>query len=281
MNTLTINRLPSRTWNFLRVNETALSWDEAQTADLGAETLSLSGTPEPVRIPVEGAGAYSRKKIAVEAQPGSRLTVFETFMAEENLAVETELTVRAGATVRLVQVQRTKPGSVLYSKITGTCAESGRIELVQVFPGSGDVYADTLIDLPADGGSFQADIGYLGQRSQTIDMNLVVNHFGRHTECEINIIALDAADNGHEFVLLRLRRFHRQEGSLDRHNAKLQLFHFNSSMILFVNIVVKLCKKKWRTQNRRLFRYVFPSFCRFVRLSTDLIVPPFSAGRLF
>ena len=25
MNTLTINRLPSRTWNFLRVNETALS----------------------------------------------------------------------------------------------------------------------------------------------------------------------------------------------------------------------------------------------------------------
>ena len=37
MNTLTINRLPSRTWNFLRVNETALSWDEAQTADLGAE----------------------------------------------------------------------------------------------------------------------------------------------------------------------------------------------------------------------------------------------------
>ena len=34
MNTLTINRLPSRTWNFLRVNETALSWDEAQTADL-------------------------------------------------------------------------------------------------------------------------------------------------------------------------------------------------------------------------------------------------------
>lgn len=186
MNTLTINRLPSRTWNFLRVNETALSWDEAQTADLGAETRSLSGTPEPVHIPVEGAGAYSRKKIAVEAQPGSRLTVFETFMAEENLAVETELTVRAGATVRLVQVQRTKPGSVLYSKITGTCAESGRIELVQVFPGSGDVYADTLIDLPADGGSFQADIGYLGQHSQTIDMNLVVNHFGKHTECEIN-----------------------------------------------------------------------------------------------
>lgn len=98
---------------------------------------------------------------------------------------------------------------------------------------------------------------------------------------DLNIIALDAADNGHEFVLLRLRRFHRQEGSLDRHNAKLQLFHFSSSMILFVNIVVKLCKKKWRTQNRRLFRYVFPSFCRFVRLSTDLIVPPFSAGRLF
>ena len=102
MNTLTINRLPSRTWNFLRVNETALSWDEAQTADLGAETLSLSGTPEPVRIPVEGAGAYSHKKIAVEAQSGSRLTVFETFMAEENLATSLENQYSRHAENRLV-----------------------------------------------------------------------------------------------------------------------------------------------------------------------------------
>ena len=59
MNTLTINRLPSRTWNFLRVNETALSWDEAQTADLGAETLSLSGTPEAASASPSRARAHT------------------------------------------------------------------------------------------------------------------------------------------------------------------------------------------------------------------------------
>jgi hypothetical protein len=185
MNTLTINRLPSRTWNFLRVNETALSWDEAQTADLGAETRSLSGTPEPVRIPVEGAGAYSRKKIAVEAQPGSRLTVFETFMAEENLAVETELTVRAGATVRLVQVQRHEARLRALQQDHRHLRRERRIELVPVFPGSGQRLC-RYAHRPVRGlGRFQADLGYLGPRSQTIDLNLVVNPSGGPPGCEI------------------------------------------------------------------------------------------------
>lgn len=33
---------------------------------------------------------------------------------------------------------------------------------------------------------FKSDIGYLGQREQTVDINLVVNHYGKSTESEIN-----------------------------------------------------------------------------------------------
>lgn len=186
MNTLTINRLPLADVELPARQRDGAPAGTKRRPPTSARRLSLSARRSPSASPSRARAHTAARKSPSRRSPGSRLTVFETFMAEENLAVETELTVRAGATVRLVQVQRTKSGSVLYSKITGTCAESGRIELVQVFPGSGDVYADTLIDLPADGGSFQADIGYLGQRSQTIDMNLVVNHFGRHTECEIN-----------------------------------------------------------------------------------------------
>lgn len=155
MNTLTINRLPSRTWNFLRVNETALQLGRsADRRPRRGDALSLrhaGARPHPRRGRGRIQPQENRRRGAVRQPPD----VFETFMAEENIAVETELTVRAGATVRLVQVQRTKPGSVLYSKITGTCAESGRIELVQVFPGSGDVYADTLIDLPRTAAAFR------------------------------------------------------------------------------------------------------------------------------
>ena len=184
-NSISVNRLPVRTWNFLNVNGAALPWDETQTVALDAEAFSLAGAPKPLRLTVEGKGAYSRKRISVEALPGSRVTLIETLRAERSLAVETRLTVRDGACVRLVQVQCAKPSSVLYSRVDGVCEGNGRIELVQVFPGGGDVYADTQITLPADGGCFQADIGYLGQQSQRLDMNLVVEHYGKRTQSEI------------------------------------------------------------------------------------------------
>ncbi len=183
--TVSVNRLPVRTWSFLNVNGASLPWDETQTVTPDAEAFSLAGAPEPLRLRIEGEGVYSRRRISVEALPGSRVTLIETLCPEHSLAVETALTVRAGAYVRLVQLQCGKPGSVLYGRVDGVCEENGRIELVQVLPGSGDVYADTHIQLPADGGCFQADIGYLGQRSQRLDMNLVVEHHGRHTQSEI------------------------------------------------------------------------------------------------
>ena len=43
-----------------------------------------------------------------------------------------------------------------------------------------------LIELTGDKSSFKSDIGYLGQREQTVDINLVVNHYGKSTESEIN-----------------------------------------------------------------------------------------------
>ena len=37
-----------------------------------------------------------------------------------------------------------------------------------------------------EGSGFKADIGYLGQREQKLDMNLAVDHWGKSTESEIN-----------------------------------------------------------------------------------------------
>ena len=45
--------------------------------------------------------------------------------------------------------------------------------------GLGDVYK-------RQGAGFSAGIGYLGQKQQTVDMNLVVNHWGQKTTSEIN-----------------------------------------------------------------------------------------------
>ena len=181
-----INRLPSKTWNWLKVNEAVLDWDNDRTTDLGAGFFAAGGEEnEPIRVEIEGKGEYSYKAVNVTAKAGSRVTVYEIFRAGANLAVETRLTVRENATVRLVQVQATQPGSVLYNSVTGECADGGRIELTQVLVGRGDVYCDSGVELNGRQSGLKAEIGYLGRDDQKLDMNLVVNHWGKNTRSEI------------------------------------------------------------------------------------------------
>lgn len=187
MEKMIINKLPARTWNRLNVNEAAIDWDEAQTKELAGESYSASGVEpaSPVRIRVDGAEAYSRKRIRIEAAEGTRITVFEDLRAEGSLAVHTELEAGKNAVIRLIQLQSAGVDTLLYSEVTGNCAENGRVELTQILMGDGGLYSDSRFELKGDGSGLKAGIGYLGQKNQKIDINLVANHYGKHTESEI------------------------------------------------------------------------------------------------
>ena len=180
--TILINRLPTRTWNRLGVNETALTWEDA--ADLGTEQVTAAG--QTVRLDISGDGAYSEKRVDIHAPEGQTVTVFETLRAEDKLLVRTELHVEKNARVRLVQIQNTAQGSLLRLENNGRCAENAQVELIQILLGRGDVYSDGHFALNGTGAGFQAGIGYLGQKQQTVDLNLVVDHWGQKTTSEIN-----------------------------------------------------------------------------------------------
>ena len=180
--TILINRLPTRTWNRLGVNETALTWEDA--ADLGTEKITAAG--QTVRLDIAGDGNYSEKRVDIHAPEGQTVTVFETLRSADKLLVRTELHVEKDARVRLVQIQNTAQDSLLQLETDGRCAENGQVELIQILLGRGDVYSDGRFALNGTGAGFQAGIGYLGQRQQTLDLNLVVDHWGQKTTSEIN-----------------------------------------------------------------------------------------------
>lgn len=180
--TILINRLPTRTWNRLGVNETALTWEDA--ADLGTEQITAAG--QTVRLDISGDGAYSEKRVDIHAPEGQTVTVFETLRSEDKLLVRTELHVEKDARVRLVQIQNAAHDSLLRLENNGRCDENGQVELIQILLGRGDVYSDGHFALNGTGAGFQAGIGYLGQKQQTVDLNLVVDHWGQKTTSEIN-----------------------------------------------------------------------------------------------
>lgn len=85
--TILINRLPTRTWNRLGVNETAIAWGQAD--DLGTERITAAGQIE--RLEITGSGERGEKTVDVHVPAGQTVTVFETLRAEKGLLVRTAL----------------------------------------------------------------------------------------------------------------------------------------------------------------------------------------------
>lgn len=185
-----INQLPSRTWRFLGVNEAGIPWDE-ETADV-QEVQTVTAPDSTLHLTSDSC--FSRRSVHASADEGKRITLLETVRTSGTMHAVTELTASDGAQIELIQLLAPDENACVYSEIKGRCIGSGRIVLKQVMLGHGDVYAGTGISLDGAQSSFQADIGYLVRKNQTLDMNLVVEHFGQKTKSEINASgALDDA----------------------------------------------------------------------------------------
>ena len=169
-----------RTWNRLGVNEASIDWDESATVVLPEESA------EKADMLIASDAAYARRRVTVQAEKGAKKSLFQTLRTAGKLHVQTELTAEDGAEIELIQLVAPGENALVYDEVIGHCHGSGRIVLRQVTLGHGDVYAQTGIGLDGENASFAANIGYLARKNQTLDINLVVNHWGKKTKCEIN-----------------------------------------------------------------------------------------------
>lgn len=182
-----VNQLPSPTWNWLKVNEAAFPWDSQKERVMEPVDLTLAPGDNEARLDrVSGEAEYDRKDLSLTAPAESRGTWFQVLEGRGNQAVTTKISLGEKAQVRLVQILRAPEGRGLYSRIEVDCAENASFSLTQILLGDGDLYADTAVTLRGDGSAFGADLGYLGRNTQTLDMNVAVDHFGKNTESRID-----------------------------------------------------------------------------------------------
>lgn len=188
MSEIKINKLASRTWNRLGVNEARIEWDEKNTVSLGDESVCAKSGEEPktVRFSVSDNGGYSSRNIFVDAEKDSSVTVFEICTAKAPLCVNVKVTARENASVRLIQLINPSEGAVLRHETSADCAENAKFEIISVLIGDGDIYSDNHIGLIGDGSSLSAETAYLGESGRTIDCNITSEHYGRSTKSEIN-----------------------------------------------------------------------------------------------
>lgn len=221
---ININKLPAKTWHWLRMNETKLpvcltsapcdiriegveaspesgNFDRIETgagresdavfanAPVKAVKAAEGSSAGTVYASVSGGTEADAGVLCVMAEAGSDVTVIETFADDEagTLAFRTRCDVKANAHVRLVQVFLQGEKRTVLNDVGSECEGGGRFDVLQIFLGKGNLLNGVRCELMGKGAETNMDIGYLGQNKQVIDINLIINHIGKKTLSNIQV----------------------------------------------------------------------------------------------
>jgi Fe-S cluster assembly protein SufD len=127
----------------------------------------------------------------IRAEEGSSITVILVYTSEEQAsgfqAVRTICSAGKNAYIHLVKVQLLGSSFTQIDDTGTVCEEGGRVEVTQIILGGRETYAGVAAALPSYQSSFKSDTAYLCLKGQKLDMNYVVRHTGRKTDCKMAV----------------------------------------------------------------------------------------------
>ena len=167
MNTVKLNTLPAPTFSWLGVNDIQRELDEHNTQ-------SITLTEKRTSIDVSADSAYE-----ITAQDGENKFAAMFIGGENSLQIKTNVDVGSSSQVTLIQVFESKAQTV--SEVSARTAENAKFELVQLYLHTSDTVSQADVTLDGRKAGFTANIGYLLDGSDDLDINLTAKHLGRKT----------------------------------------------------------------------------------------------------
>lgn len=134
---------------------------------------------------------YALTKQIIVAGENSEATVIIVSSSEKSAAgfqaLRTEVYAKPNSRIRIVKVQLLGGGFVQVDDTAAYAAENSEIGLTHVELGASKVYVGAGCNLKEYKGSFKSDLGYYLKEEQFLDMNFLVNHFGKKTSCKMKV----------------------------------------------------------------------------------------------
>ena len=199
-----INQMPAITWGRLDVNDATIEDIEfnkpalpkedvpegvsAEDHEDGRRYLFSKSTSSPLRLDI-GISEESSTKILIDVEEGTSAFVIEDISKEASGTglISTSYNVGKRACLKFVQIVRCGGDSVAVNRIEGHAGEDADISVIQIFMDTSSNYTEFLTDLDGDSASLKADVGYIVDGGNTLDMNYVITHRGKRTESLLTI----------------------------------------------------------------------------------------------
>ena len=222
---ITVNKIPSPTWNWLRMNDLktesfsgntgkrevittlpeALSEKNDFSLDLKTgmgddfnKEAEEAGHVLAVTLPEDGKNIRTEIKYDIKdgvfnnleliAGKNSSSIVIMRYQGDNSgeAGVQTRFMVEDGAELTLVQIQETKNGT-FNNDIGGKVGEKGKFRLIQLITGGHDNRFGSFVSLEGKKAEFASDTGYELNGSDRLDINTVSDHTGKKTLANINV----------------------------------------------------------------------------------------------
>ena len=149
-----------------------LTVNSGETVETKAEYLSTGNQGAVLQVT---AGADTHVTLYTHVKPA------ET----GNAALRILLNLSNNAKLRLVELlEPAKDGAMLHD-LGGELGEGAEVEVLHLYLGSGDLYSGCRMDLIGEEAKFTYQAGYLGRNRQMLDVNLISNHIGKNTTCNL------------------------------------------------------------------------------------------------
>lgn len=185
-----INKIPSLTWNWLKMNRASLELEADSEIISSKKEITAVKKGELIKLPFlfEDNKRYESEQV-ITAEEGSEVTVIMDYSSLPEAAgfstVKTRLLAKANSKIHLVKVQLLGKNYIQIDDTEGVCEDNASIDVTQIELGGSKVFAQVKTDLSGYLSKFKSDTAYICTDSQFLDMNYLVNHHAEKTDTKM------------------------------------------------------------------------------------------------
>lgn len=171
MSTVNLNTLPVQTFSWLGVNEAHRELEQS-----GVKAVTLSSDKNEISV-------LQSADYEITAHGGENKTAVMFIDPCGKTEISTSVSVENSSSVRLVQVFEGREQTV--ANVDARVCDNASFELVQLFLGTSDTLSEINTQLEGRKAGFTANIGYLLDGNDKLDINLIARHLGKKTNSQI------------------------------------------------------------------------------------------------
>ena len=185
-----INKIPNLTWTWLKMN--SASFEVENNSEIINEKKEIvaknKGEFFHINLNFEDKRSYLHEQTII-AEENSEVTVVLDYTSNLNdkglSQIKTRLVAKPYSKIHLIKIQLLGSNFVQVDDTEGDCDENAQIEVTQIELGGAKIYAQVKNNLNGFSSKFKSNTAYIAEKSQLLDMNYVVNHYGKKTDTKM------------------------------------------------------------------------------------------------